>query len=113
MARLTDPETSHQAAQDALLAYLAINGPAKLDRLSLVLGLPRRECERAVENLRRMGNAIGSGDEGIYLCHTREEGLAAYRRLRSRYITQAVTARAVRRAALRLPSEQAELTLWR
>ena len=62
--------------EERLLAYLAINGPAKLDRLAQVLGLPRRECERAVESLRRMGNAIGSGDEGIFLCHTREEGLA-------------------------------------
>ena len=42
-------------AEERLLAYLAINGPAKLDRLSEVLGLPRRECERAVESLRRMG----------------------------------------------------------
>ena len=99
--------------EERLLAYLAINGPAKLDRLSQVLSLPRRECERAVESLRRMGNPLGSGDEGIYLCHTREEGMEAFKRLRARYMNQALTAKAVRKAARRLPSEQAELTLWR
>ena len=65
-----------------------------------------------MQELRLAGNVIDSGDDGVWLCRTREEGLAAYRKLRSRFLTQARTAQAVKRAALRLPGDFEQTALW-
>ena len=95
---------------ERVLLLLTLDGPQTLDELAHRLGLPRRTVERAIQALRLGGHAIGSDDRGVWLAHTRAEGLEAYRRLRSRALEQLHTASAVKRAAYRLP-EMDELNL--
>ena len=56
----------------------------------------------AEQELRAAGYPLCSDSRGIWLAKDREDALSAYRRLRSRFLTQAQTARAVLRAAQRI-----------
>lgn len=81
-----------------------------LGELAESMGAPRRELEKAVEALRRAGKPICSGPDGIWLTDSPAELRDQYRRLRRRYITQAVGARELLRTAARL--ERGQLTLF-
>lgn len=78
-------------------------------------GVPRRDIEEAVQQARLDGAPIVTGDQGIAIATSAAQMLDQYRRLRSRYVHQAVTARAVLRTAKRMKAAEdaaARLTLW-
>ena len=66
----------------------------------------RRIVERAIESLRRNGSPVVTGPDGAWLTTDPGELRDAYRRLRSRYITQAQGARELLRTARRFEKVQ-------
>ena len=83
--------------------------PTPISELADRLGVSRRQVERAVEQARVEGLPICTGPGGVWLTDDPAELRVQYRRLRSRYITQAVNARALLRTAHRLDGQ---LRLW-
>jgi len=67
--------------------------------LSARLGLPRREIEAAVEELRRSGSPICTGAAGAWLTQDPAELREQYRRLRSRALHQLANLRGLLRTA--------------
>lgn len=76
--------------------------PLTLDRLALILKVPRREVEQAVQSLRLAGHPIVSSGDGIRLSDDPDEVEACARRLMGRLRSQRLTAVAMRRTARRL-----------
>lgn len=70
------------------------------------MGFARRAIEQAVEALRVQGAPICTGPDGVWLTQDGEELLDQYRRLRARYIHQAVNARVLLRTAARFDKVQ-------
>jgi biotin operon repressor len=110
--------THHPLSREARALYAALRTGRRnarvVDDLAVALGLPRRAVEKAGAELRDAGYLVGSATTepaGYYRCATREEGLAVYRALRRRSIGQMARARAVLKAAMRLPVDE-ELTFW-
>lgn len=95
---------------ERILHVLILDGPCTIDELTRSLRLPRRAVERGIQSLRLQGNPIGSDDRGVWVAHTRSQGIVAYRALRARALNQLQTAQAVKRAAMVLPDTD-ELTL--
>lgn len=79
--------------------------------LALATHLPRRSVEQAIQALRQQGEPIVSDGSGIRYSTDAAEVAACAKALRRRYISQAITARALRRTARRLEAA-GELTLW-
>lgn len=75
------------------------------------MGISRRTVEKAVEQMRLEGAPVISGSEGIWLTDSAEELRDAYRRLRARYIHQAIGARALLRTAQRYEKHR-QTELW-
>jgi len=96
--------------QGDVLAMLK-RGPLTLAELAQANHLPRRAVEEAVQALRLAGEPIVSDGNGIRYSTDAAEVAACAKALRRRYISQAITARALRRTARRLESA-GELTLW-
>jgi biotin operon repressor len=78
---------------DLLLVRLRLDDPQTIGDLAESMQAPRRAIEKAVEELRRRGEPIVTGPWGICLDN--------YRRLRARYIHQAIGARELLRTARR------------
>jgi Mn-dependent DtxR family transcriptional regulator len=74
------------------------------------LRVSRRKVERGVQELRLRGWLVISDDRGCWLSFEASEGREQYRRLRSRYIHQAQTARAVLRTANAI--DRTQMRLW-
>jgi hypothetical protein len=72
-------------------------------------GVSRREVEAAIQAARLDGHPIVSGDRGVHLAQSAQEARSAANALRRRYITQAIVARAMRRAARRMAAAEAQL----
>jgi biotin operon repressor len=81
-----------------------------LAELAAIFRLPRRSVEQAVQALRQQGEPIVSDGNGIRWTDDPAEVRACADALRRRYISQAITARALKRTARRLESAR-ELTL--
>ena len=93
--------------------YALGHGPANARRkidLAHSTGLPTRTVELEIQHLRLEGHPICSDENGYWL-GTVEEVEACARRLRSRYINQAMTARALRKTARRMAGYQ-QRELW-
>ena len=93
------------------------NCPQTKARLAERMGVTTRTVELLAQVERLAGAPIVSDEDGYRLAQDSEDMLAFYRRLRSRYVTQAQTARAVLRTARRMrEAEDAALrpagTLW-
>jgi len=86
---------------DLLLVRLKLDDPQTIGDLAESMQAPRRAIEKAVEDLRRRGEPIVTGPWGV--CLTRDPDVLRdnYRRLRSRYIHQAIGARALLATAKR------------
>lgn len=69
------------------------------EALSARLGLPRREIEGAVEQLRRDGAPVCTGSRGVWLTTDANELREQYRRLRRRAIHQLANLRRMLRTA--------------
>lgn len=69
------------------------------EALSDRLGLPRREIEAAVEQLRREGAPVCTGSRGVWLTTDPAEIREQYRRLRRRAIHQLTNLRRMLRTA--------------
>ena len=81
------------------------------------MGVKPRTVEEAIQAARLDGAPILSDADGYWLAASAEELEAQAARLRARYITQALTARAVRRTARRMREAEAARmrptgTLW-
>lgn len=81
------------------------------------MGTSTRQVEAVVQVERLSGAPIVSDEDGYRLALRSEDMLDQYRRMRSRYVNQAITARAVLRTARRMrEAEDAALrpagTLW-
>jgi len=98
---------------DVLLTRLGRGADAArtLSGLAEDLGCPRRAVEAAIQELRLRGWLVMTGGFGAYLTFDPTEGRTMYRRLRSRYVNQAVTARAMLRAVQRIEASQLTLNL--
>lgn len=96
---------------ERLLVTLAVNGPAKQADLARTLGVPVREVQQSLQQLRVAGEPICSGDQGVWLARTADELAESNRRLHHRLREQYRTLRAQRRAEARL-REHRDLTLW-
>ena len=97
---------------DLLLVRLKLDDPQTIGDLSESMDAPRRAIEKAVEELRRRGEPIVTGPWGV--CLTRDPDVLRdnYRRLRARYIHQAIGARSLLRTARRYETfSQLELPL--
>jgi TPP-dependent pyruvate/acetoin dehydrogenase alpha subunit len=80
-------------------------------------GVSRREVEEACEVARREGAPILTSGAGIRIATHSSQLLDQYRRLRSRYVQQAVNARPVLAAAMRMKAQEdaavtPRATLW-
>jgi hypothetical protein len=74
-----------------------------------------RQLYEIVQQLRLAGVPVCSSDSGLWRAVLAQDAMDAYEALRRRYITQALTARALRRAARRMAAaeRQVEQTeLW-
>ena len=87
------------------------DGARTLGELSESMGAPRRALEKAVEELRVDGKPICTGAEGVWLTDSAAELRDQYRRLRARYVKQAVNARVLLRTARRYERVQQHV-LW-
>lgn len=81
------------------------------------MGIPQRSVEEMVQAERLAGAPILSDGDGYRVTHDPEEVAGQAARLRSRYITQALTARAMRRTAARMKeaedaAQEPAGTLW-
>lgn len=65
-----------------------------------------RHVQREVQAARLRGMPICSGSEGLFYAQTSADVLACYRWLRSKYLSQARTAWAMKRAAARLAAKE-------
>jgi biotin operon repressor len=92
-----------------ILAALGFTSPRTKRQLADATGWNTRDVEAAIQQARLEGAPICSDERGYWL-GTAEEVRACADRLRRRYVTQAVTARALRRTARRL--EAAQMSLW-
>jgi hypothetical protein len=101
-------------AATAVLTLLGRSGqPITLSQLADDLRCSRRLVEAAVQQLRLQGVPVCTDGRGAWVARTSQEAYEMYRRLRSRYISQAVTARAVRRTAAAMERrERQQLSLW-
>lgn len=70
------------------------------------MGIPAREVEALVQSERLAGAPILSDSDGYWLAAESDEVAQQAARLRSRYITQALTARALRRTAERMKQQE-------
>jgi biotin operon repressor len=82
--------------------------PQTKRQLAEKAGITQREVELLIQQARLEGAPICSNADGYWL-GTAAEVEECARRLRSRYIHQAITARALRRTARRL---REPMTLW-
>lgn len=91
------------AEQRAVLAYTRAFGHAvPIRAIAHGLRLPRRTVEEAVQQLRLLGEPLVSDGDGIRYTTDPVEVRECANKLRRRYITQALTARALRHTATRL-----------
>lgn len=73
----------------------------------------RRLIEQAVQDLRLRGEPICTDSRGAWVASSSAEVFDQYRRLRRRYISQAVTARRLRATAAAMQRrELAQMSLW-
>jgi hypothetical protein len=82
-----------------------------IDELRLILRVPRREIEGAVEELRLRGEPIVGGSEGLRLTEDPAELGAYIEQRRRRMASIYLGSRALRRT-LRYMQEARDLTLW-
>jgi cell division septum initiation protein DivIVA len=94
----------------SILAALSTT-PITKKALAEKLATSSREVELMIHAARLEGAPICSDDRGYWL-GTAAEVAECARRLRSRYINQALTARALRRAAARMERQLEQETLW-
>ena len=73
-----------------------------LGELAEAMGAPRRELEKATEQLRRDGRPVCSGSDGIWLTTDAAELEAQVAALRRRAVHQLVTVRSLRATARRM-----------
>jgi biotin operon repressor len=76
--------------------------PQTKRELAVQLGCSPREVEAIIHDARMTGTPIISDSRGYWLTDDPEEVAACAKRLRSRYITQARTARALRLTSRRM-----------
>lgn len=100
----------------AVIPYLT-HRPQTKRELAERMGIPTRLVEILVQGGRMEGEPIVSDGDGYRLARDSADLFDQYARMRSRYVTQALTARAVRQAARRMKAdEDAALrpsgTLW-
>ena len=94
---------------DVLL--LLRGAPSTIDDLRLILRVPRREIEGAVEELRLRGEPIVGGSEGLRLTED-PAVLADYLEARRRRTAHIHRGTMRLRTTLRRMRERADLTLW-
>jgi biotin operon repressor len=99
-----------------VLPYLTSRPQTKRE-LADRMGTSTRQVEAVVQIERLSGAPIVSDEDGYRLASGSADMLDQYRRMRSRYVTQAVTARAVLRTARRMQDAEAAAlrpsgTLW-
>jgi hypothetical protein len=93
--------------------YRGADRPSTLSELAERMGVTRREAENAVQAARMAGEPIVSGPRGLWVSESPTEVLEAAARLRSRALTQLVTARALRQTGRRMQAARMEQrTLW-
>lgn len=100
---------------DVLAVHLLWGKPRTIGSLAEALNWPRRMVEQAITDLRLSGRPVASDGHGVWLATTAAEMADQYRRLRSRYISQALTARAVRATARRMERAEQKVeqqTIW-
>ena len=85
--------------------------PTTKKALAERMGCDTRTVETEVQAARLRGVPICSDDRGYWFAQTPAEVRECADRLRRRYINQALTARALRRAAARM-ERRGEPTLW-
>jgi biotin operon repressor len=85
--------------------------PQTLKEIAQECGLSRRAVEQEIQSLRLQGFPVVTNGDGAWLATRWQEVELCVRRLRRRYMTQAQTARALRKTARRM-AEKAELTLF-
>ncbi len=93
-----------------VLSLLRMTG-STINELRLILRVPRREIEGAVEELRLRGEPIVGGPEGLRLTEDPAELGKYVEARRRRLVTIYAGTRALRRT-LRRMQERADLTLW-
>lgn len=87
------------------------NEPLTKRQLAEAMHADTRSIEAEIQRLRLNFVPVCSDERGYWLARTPAEVRECAERLRHRYITQALTARALRRAARRLEARE-ELRLW-
>lgn len=78
------------------------DGARSLSDLAEALGCPRRVLERSVQELRRRGHPIASGNEGVWIAENYRDLAETYQQLRHRVVEQSRTAWKVRATMRRL-----------
>jgi biotin operon repressor len=81
--------------------------PQTLKEIAQECGLSRRAVEQEINRLRLEGFPVVTNGDGAWLATRWQEVELCVRRLRRRYMTQAQTARAMRKTARRMEAEQA------
>jgi hypothetical protein len=101
------------AVADVLLAHLGrgADNARTLSELAEDLRVPRRTIEAAIQQLRLRSYLVCTDNRGAWLSFDPVEGRTMYRRLRSRYVHQAVTARAMLRTVQKIEASQLSLNL--
>lgn len=93
-----------------ILPILSGRANARTQRtLALLTGWTVRDVQAAIEEARRNGAPICSGDEGVWLAETSEELAETYRMLRARIASQNRTAWALRRTLGRMRASEARV----
>lgn len=104
-------ERSHHSGMGVSILAALSTTPITKKALAEKLATSSREVELMIHAARLEGAPICSDDRGYWL-GTAAEVAECARRLRSRYINQALTARALRRAAARMERQLEQETLW-
>ena len=78
------------------------DGARSLSELAEAAGCPRRVLERGVQELRRRGYPIASGNEGVWIAENYRDLAETYQQLRHRVVEQSRTAWKVRATMRRL-----------
>lgn len=100
---------------DVLALHLNFALSVTIGELAEQLRWPRRMVEQAITDLRLQGRPVCTGPDGVWLARSAKEMEQQYQALRRRYISQALTARAVRATARRMRDAEAKVeqrTLW-
>ena len=85
--------------------------PTTIAELAILIGVPRRDIESAVESLRLQGHPIVGGSAGLWLVDNATQLDAYIEARRRRMVAMYLGTRALRRTARRL-RERDDLTLW-